>query len=80
MLRIVFAQRISSGWGDIYTWDTPDQYIDITKVPAGVYDIVTIGNPSGKLDLAGNSRPCATTRIKLTATSVKTLSRNIPCN
>ena len=73
-------EGISSGWGDIYTWDTPDQYIDITKVPAGIYDIVTIGNPSGKLDLAGKSQPCATTRIKLTATSVKTLSRDIPCN
>jgi hypothetical protein len=73
-------EGISSGWGDIYTWDTPDQYIDITRVPPGIYDIETRGNPSGKLELAGKSQPCASTRIKLTATSVKTLSRNIPCS
>ena len=73
-------EGISPGWGDIYTWDTPDQYIDITNVPPGTYDIVTRGNPAGSLELGGNSQPCATTRIKLTATSVKTIARNIPCN
>ena len=72
-------EGISPGWGDIYTWDTPDQYIDITNVKPGIYDIVTRGNPSGKLELAGRSQPCASTRIKLTATSVKTLSRDIHC-
>lgn len=73
-------EGISPGWGDIYTWDTPDQYIDITNVKPGIYDIVTRGNPSGLLELAGPSKPCATTRIRLTATSVKTLSRDIPCS
>jgi hypothetical protein len=73
-------EGISPGWGDIYTWDTPDQYIDITNVPPGVYDIVTRGNPAGSLELAGKSKPCATTRVRLTATSVKTLSRDIACS
>ena len=72
-------EGISPGWGDIYTWDTPDQYIDISTVWPGVYDIVSRANPAGALLVAGTSEPCATTRIKLTATAVKVLARNIPC-
>ncbi len=73
------SEGISPGWGDIYTWDTPDQYIDISAVPPGIYDIVSRANPARALLVAGKADPCATTRIQLTATSVKTLARNIPC-
>jgi hypothetical protein len=71
---------VSPGWGDIYTWDTPSQYIDITNTPPGIYDIVSIANPAKKLLVAGPATTCAATRIKLTATSVKELKSGIPCD
>lgn len=73
------SMGISPGWGDIYSWDTPDQFIDITSVPPGVYDIVSTANPTGELLLSGRARPCATTRIRLTADAVTTLARGIRC-
>ncbi|MDQ1694692.1 MAG: hypothetical protein QOJ03_45 [Frankiaceae bacterium] len=72
-------EGITPGWGDIYTWDTPDQFIDISDVRPGVYDIVSRANPVHKLELAGNTDPCATTRIRLTATAVKELAHDIRC-
>ena len=70
---------VSPGWGDIYTWDTPDQFIDITQTPPGVYDVVARANPSGRLLLAGVPRPCGATRIRLTATDVSVLRADVPC-
>lgn len=39
------VQGISKGWADIYTWDLPDQYIDITGLPDGCYELVTEADP-----------------------------------
>ncbi len=36
---------ITQGWGDVYTWDLPDQYIEVTDVPAGKYQVVSIADP-----------------------------------
>lgn len=69
----------SPGWGDIYTWDTPDQYIDISTTPPGVYDILSRANPAGALLLGGTQQACAGTRIRLTADSVTTLRTDIAC-
>lgn len=63
---------ISPGWGDVYTWDTPGQYVDITSVPDGTYDIVMIPNPDHRLLTAGNDR-CGITEVTLTGTTVKVL-------
>jgi hypothetical protein len=38
---------ISVGWGDVYTWDLPGQYIDISHVGDGVYEVVSRANPDG---------------------------------
>lgn len=67
-------EGVSPGWGDIYTWDTPTQYIDVTNLPAGTYDILTRTNPDGLLELAGPAQQCSATRIALTATDVKVVS------
>ena len=64
---------VSPGWADVYTWDTPSQYIDITAVPAGVYDVIAETNPSGGLLLAGPTHVCSRTRIELTDSSVREL-------
>ena len=40
---------ISPGWGDVYTWDLPNQYIDISNVPDGVYEVASSSNFDGGL-------------------------------
>ena len=56
---------ISRGWGDVYTWDLPGQFIDITGVPDGVYDVVSTANPDCKLAEAARGMEQAVTRIVL---------------
>jgi hypothetical protein len=65
---------ISAGWGDVYTWDLPAQYIDITNgVPDGVYEVVARSNADG--GILGSSRAGETgiTCVEIKGTSVKTL-------
>lgn len=66
-------EGIKPGWGDVYTWDTPGQYIDITTTPDGIYDLVEKTNPTGALLVAGPAQTCSLTQLKLTATSVSVL-------
>jgi hypothetical protein len=78
------TEGITPGWGDVYTWDTPDQYIDITNVPSGVYDVVEETNPTGALLVAGPVHTCAMTQIRLTVGSPDTVQQlatvpSIPC-
>jgi hypothetical protein len=65
---------ISAGWGDVYTWDLPAQYIDITKnVPDGVYQVVSRSNPDGMLAVADRNSETGVTCIQITGTTVKVL-------
>jgi len=67
---------ISPGWGDVYTWDLPAQYIDIThNVPNGVYEVVSRSNPDGALLTAGRGQETGVTCIRLTGTTVQTLNQ-----
>ena len=70
---------ISPGWGDVYSWDTPDQYIEITGVPDGLYDVVSTANPDGGIleerGLAGGrGDDTARTRICLKGNTVKVMA------
>jgi hypothetical protein len=79
------TEGITPGWGDVYSWDTPDQYIDVTHVPSGTYDVVEETNPTGAMLVAGPAQTCSLTQIELTAGSqsdtVKVLgsAASIPC-
>ncbi len=69
---------ISPGWGDIYTWDLPAQYIDISKVPDGVYEVASSTNFDGRLLTSGADQETGVTCIQLKtdsagATSVRVL-------
>ena len=67
---------ITPGWGDVYTWDLPSQFIEVTGVPDGVYDVVNESNPDGRiLEMARPSRS-SYTRICMQGDSVKELSPN----
>jgi hypothetical protein len=74
-------EGISPGWGDVYTWDTPDQYIDITNTPPGLYYLVEQTNPSGAILVSGPQSTCSATLLELTPTAVKMLkqSPSVPC-
>jgi hypothetical protein len=56
---------ISAGWGDIYTWDLPAQYIDISSVPDGVYEVVSSTNFDGRLQTAGRGEETGVTCVQL---------------
>jgi hypothetical protein len=69
---------ISAGWGDIYTWDLPAQYIDISTVPDGTYEVVSSTNFDGKLQTSDRSQETGVTCVQLTtdatgATSIRTI-------
>jgi hypothetical protein len=64
--RIVQHQGINRGWADIYTWDLPGQYIDISSVGTGTYDIVNTVNPDGAIAEIDKTNNEAATRIHLT--------------
>jgi hypothetical protein len=64
---------ISPGWGDIYTWDLPGQYLDITNVPDGAYDVVSIANPDCTLLESAPGLEGAATRIRLANGAVTVL-------
>jgi len=50
-------QGISSGWGDIYVKDLDGQWVDITGVPEGDYDLVVTVNAGGKVLEATDIHP-----------------------
>jgi hypothetical protein len=66
---------ISPGWGDVYTWDVPAQYVDITGIADGVYDVVSVANPLGQIrEAGGHSRGTAHTRVCLRGDTVLELA------
>ena len=67
---------VTPGWGDVYTWDTPDQFLDITNVADGEYAVVEQANPDGFLEVAGTQRPCSSSTIQLKAGTVTVLSQS----
>jgi hypothetical protein len=41
------AMGLSVGWGDIYRYTLPDQFVDVTAVPDGRYRLVVTADPYG---------------------------------
>ena len=65
---------ISAGWGDIYTWDLPAQYIDITNnVPDGTYEVVSRSNPDGGLLTSNRGSETGVTCVQIKGNTVKTV-------
>lgn len=47
-------QGLSSGWGDVYDRSLDGQWVDVTGVPAGTYQLVVSVNVDGKVVEASN--------------------------
>jgi hypothetical protein len=61
---------ISPGWGDVYTWDLPQQYIDVTHVPDGLYEVVSRSNFDGGILTSDRSLETGITCIRITGAKV----------
>ena len=59
-------EGISPGWGDRYVAVLEGQYLDITDVPAGTYQLVQRANPDGRLRERTLANNAATNRLRIT--------------
>ncbi|MHB8511737.1 MAG: lysyl oxidase family protein [Actinomycetota bacterium] len=66
-------QGIDRGWGDVYTWDLPGQFIDISNVPDGNYAVATEVNPDGILHVSSSSNNMQWTAISIHGLTVTEL-------
>lgn len=66
---------ISPGWGDVYTWDLPAQYIDISNVQDGVYEVVSRSNPDGALVTSSRGKETGITCVRIAGSTVETLKQ-----
>jgi hypothetical protein len=60
-----FVQGITNGWADVYDWYLPDQYMEVSGVPDGVYLLQTVVDPDGALVEANESNNCGGVYIRL---------------
>jgi hypothetical protein len=60
-----FVQGITRGWGDIYDYYLPDQFIDVYGVPDGDYILETSGDPEGRMVEKNDANNCTSIRISL---------------
>jgi len=66
---------LSVGWGDIYTYRLPDQYIDITGLAPGRYRLWATADPGSWFEESNNANNATWADLQLTGTSVTTLAR-----
>jgi hypothetical protein len=79
--QVTVEMGVSPGWGDVYTWDTPGQFVDISTTPDGTYDVIEKTNPTGSILVAGPQQTCSRTRLELTAAGANIVSSSdvVPC-
>ena len=59
------VQGITPGWSDVYDWFLPDQYIEVTGLPDGVYLLETIADPDNTILEADESNNCSSAYVRL---------------
>jgi hypothetical protein len=72
-----FTQGITSGWMDVYDWYLPDQYMDVSGVPDGIYLLQTEADPDGLLVEADRSNNCGGVFIQLSNMATSAPSAHI---
>ena len=77
------VQGIDVGWADVYGWNLADQYIDITGVPDGLYELQQIANPTGSVEEETRADNSASSVICIqgnTVTAVTTATQASRCH
>ncbi|MDX1611434.1 MAG: lysyl oxidase family protein [Candidatus Thermoplasmatota archaeon] len=69
-----FYMGLSAGWFDIYPWWRSGQYVDITGIPDGVYELVTMANPDLLVIEAEGENNAGGVVLELTGNAVEILS------
>ncbi len=69
---------LSVGWGDLYPWYLPDQWIDITGLPAGDYILRAHADPKGFFTEANVNNNKTWTKIRISATNQVTILEQGP--
>jgi Lysyl oxidase len=64
-----YVQGITRGWGDIYDFYLPDQYLEVSGVPDGDYVLETQADPDGLLHEVTRANNCTSIRIRLSGLS-----------
>ena len=59
------VQGISRGWGDVYDWFLPDQFIDVAGVRDGLYALQTIVDPDNTIREANERNNCGSVLVRL---------------
>jgi hypothetical protein len=67
-------QGISVGWGDAYRYYLDGQWIDITGLANGDYDLILELDPKGKIIETNDGDNTSTVRIRITGDTVEVLS------
>jgi hypothetical protein len=62
---------LSIGWGDLYNWNLPDQYIDITGLPAGEYSITATADVQRYFVESNETNNSTTAVIRITKKGVQ---------
>jgi hypothetical protein len=66
---------LSVGWGDIYTYRLPDQYIDITGLTPGRYRLWATADPGNWFQESDDANQATWTDLQLTGTGITVLGR-----
>jgi len=66
-------QGITVGCGDIYSSSLQCQWVDVTGVPDGIYDITVTTNPDGEIDELNLDNNSATVRIEMVGDTLTVL-------
>jgi hypothetical protein len=72
-----FVQGITRGWGDIYDYYLPDQFIEVSGVPDGNYILETRGDPEGRMTEKSETNNCTSIRIRLQGMATRGRSAQI---
>jgi hypothetical protein len=65
---------LSVGWGDIYRWSLPGQYIDITGLSAGKYRLRGVADPSDWFREKDNTNNSTWVDLQITSDGVRVLN------
>lgn len=60
-----YRQGINHGWSDVYDWYIPDQYIEVSGVPSGLYRLEFCADPFNEIEEEREDNNCVVNHIRL---------------
>jgi hypothetical protein len=60
-----YRQGVNNGWSDVYDWYIPDQYIEVSGVPSGLYRLEFCADPFNEIEEEREDNNCVVNHIRL---------------